>query len=97
MKFERTEKSEQKLLEQAFLDDKRVIRDAHITIVSVGSKLKAYCDESDTYLQFPRSLRAYNKVFIADVVEVQREDYVTKYYRVAKGSIRERGSDEVVG
>jgi hypothetical protein len=98
MKFTRTEKSEQKLLEQAFLDEKRVIRNAAIDIDYVGGKLKAYCRESGTYLQFPRALRDHeNQRFIADVVEVIRTDHVTKYYRVVKGSIREMGSDEVVG
>lgn len=102
--FKRTEEYEAKLFEQALFDEKRVIKDAVIEIESDPNnynKLKAYCRDSDTYLQFPRALRAkrtdYGKIFIADVVEVIREDGVKKYYRAMKGSIRRKGSDEVVG
>ena len=56
MKFVRTPEYEQKLFEQALFDDKKVIKDATIKIVCVG-KLKAYCVETDTYLQFPTDLR----------------------------------------
>jgi len=56
--------------------------------------------ESKTYLQFPRSLRSsytdYGREFLADVVEVIREDGVRKYYRAMNKSIREAGSDEVI-
>lgn len=99
MKFERTDEYTTKLFEQAMFDEKRVITDAHITIALEGlSKLKAYCSESRTYLQFPRGLRKYSgQQFIADVVEVIREDGVRKYYRAMKGSIRVEGSKEVVG
>jgi hypothetical protein len=103
MKFERTEKYMQKLFEQAMFDEKRVVQDATVRIEydpNNYNKLKAYCVESDTYLQFPRALRNkhsdYGKEFLADVVEVIREDGVQKYYRAMKGSIRKKGSDEVV-
>jgi hypothetical protein len=97
MKFERTPKYEQKLFEQALFDEKNVIKDADITIVIVGSKYKAYCHQSDTYLVFPRSLRRYDgQRYVADVVEVKRDDNVSKYYRVFPNSIREYGSDEIV-
>lgn len=97
MKFERTPEYEQKLFEQALFDDKRVIKDATIRIqYGDAGKLKAYCIESKTYLQFPRDLRQYGTEFIADVVEVIREDDVRKYYRAMKGSIRYKDNDEVV-
>jgi hypothetical protein len=101
MKFERTDKYNAKLFEQALFDEKNVIRDANISIeydLHNTNKLKAYCPQTNTYLQFPRALRDFNRQkFIADVVEVIRTDGVQKYYRVMKGSIRREGSDEVVG
>ena len=101
MKFERTPEYETKLFEQALFDDKKVIKDATIEIEHDDknwNKLKAYCVESETFLQFPRALRIDNhQRFTADVVEVIRTDGVTKYFRAMKGSIRVKGSDEVVG
>ena len=97
MKFVRTEEYEQKLLEQAFFDDKHVIKNANIHIEFAHGKLKAYCKESNTFLQFPRSLRNFaGERYTADVVEVIRTDDVQKYYRVVKGSIRTPHSDEVI-
>ena len=104
MKFERTDEYEAKLFEQALFDEKRVIKNAivHIVFDSKNSnKLKAWCENSNCYLQFPRSLRSshtdYGREFLADVVEVIRSDGVRKYYRAMKGSIREKGSEEVLG
>lgn len=100
MKFERTEAYMQKLFEQALFDDKNIIKDATVTIQhdhSNWNKLKAYCTETDTYLQFPRALRDNTQQrFHADVIEVIRSDNVTKYYRAMKGSIRKFGEDEVL-
>ena len=96
-KFVRTDEIEKKLFEQALFDDKKVIKDANITIILRAGKLKAYCGETDTYLQFPRDLRKLDADFIADVIEVQNEHVTEKYYRVQKGTIRRRGSSEVVG
>ena len=97
MRFIRTDAYQAKLFGEALFDEKRVLTDAHITIEEVGNKFKAYCEESGTYLQFPRALREYEgQRFIADVVEVIRTDGVTKYYRAMKGSIRNTNSDEVL-
>lgn len=101
MKFERSKEYQQRLFELALFDEKHIITDATIQIVyGTGKKLKAWCEESNTYLQFPRKLRAdyddHGKMFIADVVEVMRKDNIQKYYRAVKNSIREFGSDEVV-
>jgi hypothetical protein len=100
MKFERTPEYEAKLFEQALFDEKRVIRDSAVVIKyenGYSGKLKAYCIETKTYLQFPRSLRTENNlVFTADVVEVKRDDNVRKYFRAMKGSIRDE-NDQVVG
>ena len=68
--------------------DKHVMLDANIEIRYLGSKLKAYCKETDTYVQFPREIRKPGKKFIADVVKAQRgEDQI--FYRAATGSIRD--------
>lgn len=96
MKFKRTDEYNQKLMEQALFDDKRVITDAHIEIIPVNGKLKAYCEKTKTFLQFPRNIRTLDAEFIADIVEVIREDNIEKYYRVMKGSIRKKGSQEVI-
>lgn len=101
MKFERTDEYMQKLFEQAMFDEKHVIKDAHITIMTEkpysNGKLKAWCENSHTFLQFPRNLRKYaGQEYIADVVEVIRDDGVRKYFRAMKGSIRNTNSDEVV-
>jgi hypothetical protein len=99
MMFERTDEYTQKLFEQALFDEKRVITDAEVVIrydPMNRRKLKAYCVNTRTYLQFPRALRRFNRKFIADVVEVIRDDGVRKYYRAMKGSIREEGSNEVL-
>jgi len=99
-KFIRTDAYMQKLFEQAMFDDKKVIQDAHIIIRyenGYKGKLKAYCEDTKTYLQFPTDLRGYNdQHYQADVIEVLNDSVATKYYRVMKGSIRLYGYDEVV-
>lgn len=98
MKFERTDAYEQKLFEKALFDEKNVIRDATVYIEhdeSNWNKLKAYCPDSKTYLQFPRALREYGAEFVADVVEVHSSG--RQFYRAMNGSIRRKGSDEIVG
>lgn len=74
--------------------DNNVILDAHVKIVSVGGKLKAYCEETKTYLQFPRAIREKGKEFLADVYMAKALGAAQPYYRTYKGSIRY--NDEVV-
>jgi len=95
--FERTTEYEQKLFELALFNELHIIRDASILILEHGNKLKAYCEQTRTYLQFPRALRVRGKRFIADIVEVVNDNVKQKYYRAMRTSIRECGSDEVVG
>ena len=98
MKFERSDEYEAKLFEKALCDEKHIIKDAKIRIVyGDGNKLKAYCEDTNTYLQFPRGLRKPRARFVADVVEVINDNVYQKYYRAMNGSIRREGSDEVVG
>lgn len=96
-KFERTDEYEKKLFEQAMFDEKRVIKDAEVIIAwdFTGKKLKALCRNTNTYLQFPTKLRKQGKEFIADVVEVKREEHITPYYRAMKGSIRDEKGNVV--
>ena len=97
-KFIRSQEYENKLFGQALFDEKRVIKNARVRINRVGGKLKAYCINTDTFLQFPRALREPEAEFIADVVEVKNESVDNKYYRVMKGSIRDINNvEEVVG
>jgi hypothetical protein len=66
-------------------------RDVHINveveIVRRGGKLKAWCPETNTYLQFPRAIRVEGKKFLADVIKSSTNG--TPFYRAYKGSVRE--------
>lgn len=98
MKFERTDALEKKLFEEALINENKVIKDAEIHItIGKGGKLKAYCGYTDTFLQFPRDLRKLDAEFVADIIEVKNDHVTDKYYRVQKGTIRKKGSNEVVG
>lgn len=72
--------------------DNDVKLDSHIRIVHGKGKLKAYCEEKETYVQFPNHLRDYGKVYLADVVKATNKN-CTIFYRVYKGSIREIRGD----
>lgn len=96
MKFERTKEYNGKLFMKAMCDDKKVITDVDIKIVWNKSKYRAYCKEVDGYLSFPRNLREDGAYFVADIYEVNPAGAST-FYKVMNGSIREKGSDEVVG
>ena len=78
---------------QIFLDalDQHVVLDARVIIQHQGrrgSKLKAYCPATKTYLQFPRALRQFSgQVYIADVIK-SKKSTGTIFYRAYKKSIR---------
>jgi len=75
--------------------DKEVILDSLITIVQGKGKLKAYCSNTDTYVQFPNHLRRLNRKFIADVVKAEVKGS-KMFYRAFKGSIRDsKNSDPI--
>ena len=101
MQFERTEAYEKKLFSLALFDEKRVIIDAEIVICTStmsGEKLKAYCRNTQTYLQFPRHLRVLGAEYVGDVVEVVNKSGCKKFYRTMSGSIRKSVTDnEVLG
>jgi hypothetical protein len=84
--MERSEEYLNKIMLDAF--ERHVIIDANIMITCEGRKLKAYCPESGTFLQFPRDIRKISRKFKADVIKAKNESGRI-YYRAYKGSIRE--------
>jgi hypothetical protein len=86
MSFDRTEDYMCKITMDAL--DRHVILDANVRIVEQGSKLKAYCKQSDSYLQFPKAIREYGRTFVADVVK-SRQKTGRVFYRAYPGSIRD--------
>lgn len=88
MAFKRTDEYMEKLVMEAL--DKDVRLDAIIDIVYLGKKLKAYCVDTGTYLQFPRDLRSTGDRYYADVIKAGNGDGRdrTIFYRAVKGSIR---------
>ena len=93
-KFERDDAYWAEVFDKAF--DRKIIQDATVTIVRVrgkGSKLRAFCSESCTYMQFPRALRTLNAKFIADVYQIQPKNGRQEFYRYVKGSVRVPGSE----
>lgn len=93
MAFMRSEEYMGKLVMEAL--DKDVRLDAQIDIQYLGSKLKAYCRDTNTYLQFPRDLRRAGKRFVADVIKVG-DGSRTVFFRAVKGSIRETKNGDPV-
>lgn len=98
MKFIRTPEYQEKLFLCAFDEERKVYQDTKIRIMHdyTKRKLRAFCPETDTWLQFPNDLRRTGSEYIADVVEMTQKGKST-FYRVFKGSIRKPGSDVVVG
>ena len=98
-RFIRTDEYMNKLFIDAFSGDRQVHQDAEIEIKYDWNKdkLRAWCPMSNTWLQFPNALRTKSgKNYTADVIEMKHEGRET-FYRVVKGSIRNKGSDIVVG
>lgn len=79
-----------------FMDalDSHVIMDAKITFVRVSSKIKAYCEKTGTYLQFPRHLRNTRTHCIADIIKA-KDNGGTVFYRAYAGSIRDAEGNPV--
>ena len=59
------------------------------------SKVKAYCEAVNSYLQFPRDLRKPGTKCICDIVSTEH-DKVNGFWRYIKGTVRKEGSDIVV-
>jgi len=91
--MERTKEYMAKIVADAL--DREVILDANIRITRQGKKLKAYCEQTGTYLQFPRALREAHMTFVADIVKSPRKDSVP-YYRAYPNSIRYKKDGEVI-
>lgn len=90
--FERTDEYIEKITLDAL--DREVILDAQIEIVRGTGKLKAYCKDTKTYVQFPTGLRRIGRRFVADVVKSSNGGSI--FYRAYKGSIRERVNGESI-
>lgn len=91
-KFVRTEDHDAKLFKIALIEEKNVYTDVEIKITH---REKAYCEAVHKNCRFPKNLRFPGSRFIADVVEV-KPDGAAIHYRAVKGTIRRKGSDEVI-
>lgn len=74
--------------------DRSVLLDAKIDITYLGSKLKAYCRDTSTYVQFPRDLRKPGQSFVADVVKMSNGGQI--FYRAYRNSIRRSKDGQVI-
>lgn len=104
MTFTRTDEYFAKIFGRTFGADTMHERlwheDAEIVIQYDGDKNKnrAWCETTNTWTQFPNRLRdVVQEHFICDVVESHPNCKGTKFMMSVKGSIRRKGSDEVVG
>lgn len=91
--FERSDEYMGKICMEAL--DNHVLLDSHIEIRDNGFKLKAYCRETNTNVQFPTSIRVRGREFIADVVKA-RKTSGTIFYRAYRNSIRDAKTGVVV-
>lgn len=85
--FIRSEEYMNKIFCDALEKHGKVIQDADILITYVGKKAKAYCENTETYVQFPRDIRNKYRRFKADIIFADVKDY-KPYVRAYKGSIR---------
>ncbi|MDD4389731.1 MAG: hypothetical protein PHW03_02890 [Eubacteriales bacterium] len=83
--FERSEEYMANITMDAL--DRDVIISAKVVIKEVNGKLKAYCEDTKTYLQFPRAIRRAGKRFEADVIKASTPGKI--FYRAYRGSICE--------
>lgn len=76
-------------ISKIFMDalQKQVHQDATIKIQQHGRKLKAYCVDTNTFVQFPRDIREQYMEFKADVILASNKSG-TEFYRAYKNSIR---------
>ena len=97
MKFERSEEYMGKISLDAL--DREVYIDSKITCQyqnGYSGKIKAYCHDTNTYLQFPSKIRTPGRKFVADVVKMQKKNGGTVFFRAYKGSIRETVNGDVI-
>ena len=85
MAFERTEDYMARITMDAL--DREVYISVKIQFMRVGQKIKAYCPETKTYLQFPRNLRQEGRTMYADVVKA-KQCTGKIFFRAYPGSIR---------
>jgi len=94
-------KRSDKITGDLFIDalSKRVIMDAKIKIIydHNKNKLRAYCEQVDSFLNFPNDLRKEGKEYITDIVEVPATATKSTYYRAKHGTIRPLLTKQVEG
>ena len=84
--FIRSEETQLKMVLDAF--EGEVLTDVKVSFYYQGGKLKAYCENTKTNLQFPTKLRNMYVKYVCDVVKCQRSNGKI-FYRAYKGSIRD--------
>ena len=87
--FQRTDDYMTKITLDAL--DREVILNADIHIKWDKGKWRCWCDQTQTWVQFPNDLRTKHKRFVADVVKAQRGSNQV-FYRAYHGSIRSNDS-----
>ena len=88
--FVRSAEYEGRLVLEA-LEDKDIIKDAQIDIMWDAGRLRAWCNEANSYIQFPKALRKEYVQYISDIVQVKAGEKHSSFYRAMKGTIRLRG------
>ena len=85
MAFKRSEEYMTKITLEAL--DRETHLDAVVKFIRLGSKIKAYCEDTKTFLQFPRELRKEGRSMFADVVKA-KQNTGKVFFRAYPGSIR---------
>ena len=93
--FVRSENYMTKIFLESFDRDVRMDKSIDIIWSSQHNKLKAYCPDTGTYLQFPTRLRFRGAKYIADIIKATKEGG-TPFFRAFRGSIRNAETGEVV-
>lgn len=75
--------------------DREIHLDAVIQIRRDGRKLRAWCVSTNTWTQFPTTLRKEGARYVADVVKMGSA--TAPFYRAYKGSIRSNVNSPVLG
>ncbi len=93
MAFERSEEYMTKITLDAL--DREVYINAKVRFERQGPKIKAYCPETKTFLQFPRDLRVIGTTLFADIVKAKQSTGKI-FFRAYPGSIRRTENGEPI-
>ena len=92
IEFERSTDYKRKIIIAAL--DGHVVKDAKLRCTYDSGKLRMRCDETQSWVQCPKSIRIYKKNYIADLVLMSRKDQ-QNFYRAYKTSIRDTDGNVV--